>query len=131
MMNKTARILIPGLLAVLLSGCVVSVGGSRGYSGEASWQQLEQNNRQAIARLVRGMPVEDVRGHMGTPHFLESFERDGYTYEVLFYRTHRVKADGITTRDETTPVVFENGYLIGWGEGLWYELTGRPLAGQY
>jgi outer membrane protein assembly factor BamE (lipoprotein component of BamABCDE complex) len=127
-MKVFSRIVVVGLAAVLVSGCVVSVGGNRGSSGESGWQQIERENREAIARLSKGMYVEEVRSRMGTPDFLESFSRDGYAYQVFFYRTHRVKADGMTTRDETTPLIFEDGFLVGWGEAAWRDLTGRPLA---
>lgn len=127
-MKQLRNILIVGVAAIMLGGCVVSVGGSRGSSGESSWQQIERENREAIARLSKGMNMGDVRSTMGTPDFLESFSLDGQAYEIYFYRTHRVKADGRTSRDETTPLVFEDGFLIGWGEALWYDLTGRPLA---
>ncbi len=129
-MKVVSRIVVLGLVSVLLAGCVVSVGGSRGSSGESDWQQVERENREAIARLNKGMYVEEVRSRMGTPDFLESFSRDGHAYQVFFYRTHRVKADGMTTRDETTPIVFEDGFLVGWGEAAWVDLTGRPLTGR-
>jgi hypothetical protein len=35
---------------------------------------------------------------------------------VLLYRTRLVREDGRTTRDETTPLVFVDGELVGWGE---------------
>jgi outer membrane protein assembly factor BamE (lipoprotein component of BamABCDE complex) len=127
-MKIISRLLVLGLAAAMLSGCILSVGGNRGPSGESQWQQVERDNREAIARLSKGMYVEDVRSRMGTPDFLESFSRDGHAFQVFFYRTHRVKADGMTTRDETTPLVFEDGFLVGWGEAAWHELTGRPLA---
>jgi outer membrane protein assembly factor BamE (lipoprotein component of BamABCDE complex) len=127
-MKVFSRILVLGLVAVLLNGCVLSVGGNRGSWGESNWQQIERENREAIARLAKGMYVEEVRSRMGTPDFLESFALDGHAYQVLFYRTHRVTADGMTTRDETTPLIFEDGFLVAWGEAAWRDLTGRPLA---
>lgn len=129
MRTKTGLLMALGLSMVLLSGCVVSVGGNRGSSGEAAWQQTERENREAIARLDPGMRIEDVRRKMGTPDFLEALHIDGVHFEVLFYRTHRVRADGHTTRDETTPLVFADGFLQAWGESAWIDLTGRPLAG--
>ncbi len=114
--------------AVLLSGCVVYSGGSRGDGREASWQQLERENREHIARLTPGQEVEAVRRRMGTPAFTESFFQDQRHYKVLFYRTHRARADGMTTRDETTPLIFAEGLLESWGEEAWVRLTGRPLA---
>ena len=129
MQSRLGLLAALGLSVVLLSGCVVSVGGSRGSGGEAAWQQAERENREAIARLANGMFIEDVRRKMGTPDFLESLTVDGVPYQVLFYRTHRTRADGHTTRDETTPLIFEDGFLVGWGETAWINLTGMPLAG--
>ena len=128
MRNGWSGLLALSLSVVLLTGCVVSVGGNRGSGGEAAWQQAERENREAIARLANGMYIEDVRRKMGTPDFLESLTVDGVPHQVLFYRTHRVRADGQTTRDETTPLIFEDGFLIGWGEVAWRELTGMALA---
>ena len=129
-MNKLAKGLTIAMAAVMLGGCVVSVGGNRGSSAESNWKQIERENREAIAGLGDGMYIEEVRRRMGTPDFIESFSRDDHTWEVLFYRTHRVTADGKTTRDETTPLVFQDGFLVGRGESAWYELTGRPLVGR-
>jgi hypothetical protein len=41
---------------------------------------------------------------------------------VLFYRTHRRDGDGVTTKDECTPLVFKNGLLIGWGDAAYQAL---------
>ena len=128
--KRMTGVLALGLSVVLLSACVVSVGENRGPSGEAAWQQAERENREAIARLSTDMHIEDVRRQMGTPDFLESLTVDGVPHQVLFYRTHRVHADGLTTRDETTPLIFENGFLVGWGETAWISLTGLPVAGR-
>ncbi len=34
------------------------------------------------------------------------------------YRTHHRHADGATTADETTALVFADGLPIGWGESV-------------
>jgi hypothetical protein len=36
-------------------------------------------------------------------------------YEILFYYTDIRKQDGAITDDELTPLVLEDGKLIGWG----------------
>ena len=53
---------------------------------------------------------------LGEPDLVESFLRDGEEFVVLRYRTHRQRGDGETTRDETTPVVFVDGNVVGWGD---------------
>jgi len=116
------------LLAVWLSGCVVAIGNDGDSRSDGSWQEREIDNRAAIEQLQPGMTYGQVRDWM--PHaadFSESFQTDETLYQVLFYRTQRVQADGQLTRDETTPLVFADNFLIGWGEQVWFDITGRPL----
>ncbi|MEE4278227.1 MAG: DUF3192 domain-containing protein, partial [Halieaceae bacterium] len=76
----------------------------------------QRANREAIAGLALGTSRADVLRDLGTPIDSEAFDRDGEEVRVLFYRTQRRHGDGETTRDETTPLVFENDRLIGWGQ---------------
>ena len=52
-------------------------------------------------------------------HFNELFEKQDGTYRVLYYRTQKTMGDGITTKDECTPLVFRNGNLVGWGDSAY------------
>ena len=123
--------IIPAIALVLavpaLSGCVVAVGDVK-TDREADWQEMERENRNTISQLEPGMTIENVRTRLGTPEFSESMEFDDGDYRVLFYRTQRREADGMTTRDETTPLIFRDGLLVEWGEAAWTDLTGRPLS---
>ena len=126
-MHKTLPALALAIALPVLGGCVVAVGDVKS-DGEADWQDMERNNREAISRLDNGMTIESVRSRMnGSPEFSESIESGGGSYRVLFYRTQRREADGMTTRDETTPLIFRDGELVAWGETAWMDLTGRPL----
>jgi hypothetical protein len=126
-MHKTLPALALAMALPILGGCVVAVGDVKS-DREADWQDLERNNREAISRLDSGMTIESVRGRLGaSPEFSESIETDDGNYRVLFYRTQRREADGMTTRDETTPLIFRDGELVGWGETAWMDLTGRSL----
>jgi len=109
------------LLMLALGGCVISVheDGAEGdwLGGEQDdWRRRQERNREAIAQLELGRSVDAVIDELGPPDITESFVRDGLTYRVLRYRTHRVHDDGRTTRDETEPLVFVDGELVGWGE---------------
>ncbi len=115
-------------VALLLTGCVVSLGGDSN-SREANWQQNERNNREQIARLEPGMRLDEVTMRMGAPDFSEAFVVGEEEVRVLFYRTHRSRADGMTTRDETTPLVFSGGVLNAWGDVAYQEWFGRVRAG--
>lgn len=102
---------------LLLSGCVVSVGGDGdGYYHQSDWQKRESNNRRHISKLDTSMTLEMVSSRMGMADFDESYQRDGSSFRVLYYRTQRSSDDGVTTKDECTPLVFKDGVLMGWGD---------------
>jgi hypothetical protein len=100
---------------LLLSGCVISVGGDGdGYYGQ-DWEKREKNNRRHISKLDTDMTLESISNRMGLADFDESHQKDSDDYRVLYYRTQRLADDGMTTKDECTPLVFKNGRLTGWG----------------
>lgn len=81
-----------------------------------SWQERETFNSKQIGRLDLGIAKGDVITLLGSPDISEAkATHDGQELLVLFYRTHHVKSDGITTRDECTPLLFKNDKLIAWG----------------
>jgi hypothetical protein len=100
---------------LLLSGCVISVGGDGdGYYGQ-DWEKRETNNRRHISELDTDMTLESISNRMGLADFDESHQQNSDDYRVLYYRTQRLADDGMTTKDECTPLVFKNGRLTGWG----------------
>jgi len=104
-------------LALVLSGCVISVhDGDDGYT--SSWKNKQKENAELISQLQLGTLINDVTADLGGADDSEGFSYKGADYVVLYYRTRHVRSDGETTRDETTPLVFKNGKLIGWGEAL-------------
>jgi hypothetical protein len=101
---------------VALGGCVINVSadedGRRGWGAESR----ELRNRDAISHLQLGTPIEAVRAQLGEPDFSEAWLEQGDEVRVLRYRTHRSHADGDTTTDETTPLLFKAGKLAAIGE---------------
>jgi len=90
---------------IMLLWCFLFVGGCGPMKGiEASF------NRSRLNRLELGMTQDTVKKVMGKPYIREAYELK----EVWLYIT-AWQADGYTTSDEMTPLVFENGILIGWG----------------
>ncbi len=113
------------LSAILaLSGCVIAVteGGSRSET-RTSWQAQQDLNRSTIHAAALGSSIEDIRGRLGEADFTEAFVRNDGEYRVLFYRTHHMRSDGKTTRDETTPVIFRDGALVGFGDDFYRRLV--------
>lgn len=103
--------------SLLLQGCVI-VTESDWKEGRAEYdgQVDERENRNRIAALPMQLSVNEVKQRLGTPDFSDRWQADDSDYQVLYYRTHRTHADGMTTRDECTPLVFVNGELTGTGD---------------
>ena len=115
--RKLALTGLAGMMTLSLSGCIV-VSEPSWDKDDPQYDQIhdERGNRQAIAKLNLNADFESVRNDLGTPDFSERWIEDNNEYQVLFYRTQRVHADGMTTKDECTPIVFKNGSLIGTGQ---------------
>jgi len=86
------------ILGLFLTGC----GAMKGLEAAA--------NRDKLLQVSVGMTKEQVRQVMGKPYRREVYE----PREIWFYITEWQK-DGYTTSDEMTPLVFEDGKLVGWG----------------
>ena len=112
------RLCLIALLPLATTGCIY-VGGEHVDSG---WRAEQRENREAISRLEIGSPRSAVLSELGSPHFSEAFDRDGEEIRILFYRTQRRHSDGRTTRDETTPLIFENELLVGWGDSVYEDV---------
>lgn len=108
------------LVAVSLSACVINVGKDGEYHSD--WSKRESKNRDFISSLVVDTQETLVREQLGKPDFSEGYADDQGQIRVLFYRTQRQKDDGITTKEECTPLVFRNGALVGWGEPAYSEI---------
>jgi hypothetical protein len=115
-------------LVVLLSGCY-SLG---------NLDTLRTHNRQNLMKLHIGITKEEALSIMGTekatdtyytqavtatnPYKSEILQGKDKTLEVIYYYTEMKRASfeglsGMTgiADDELTPLVFDNGKLIGWG----------------
>lgn len=115
-------VLLTSLLAgsVLLSGCVISIDDDYddGYhiSSGAQWERSEAKNREYIATANTGVSRASVVAELGAADFNEMVTNNGDSIQVLYYRTQRVDDDGVTTKNECTPLVFVNNTLVGWGD---------------
>jgi len=118
-MKTLLIILISSTLFSGLSGCVI-VTGDRDRNGD-NWQDEQTDNRNQISNLELNTTRLNIIQQLGAPNFSEAFVKEADEYRVLFYRTQHIHSDGDTTKDETTPLVFKNDKLIGWGQVM---LTG-------
>ncbi len=102
------------LILVLLSFCFVMNSCSfldRYDSGFVERQQNTQN----VKKLKLGMTKKQVLAIMGEPLIDEKYNKPN----IWFYYTDWDWADCARTEEECTPLVFENGVLIGWGRAYY------------
>ena len=108
----TKILLISGAVAIcsLFSGCAV-IDPDTSLLAPHKWDEISRN-RENLAKLRVKMTKEDVLSVMGEPIKGEVYCEDN----IWWYYTRTRRADFMTTRDECTPVVFdENGKVEGWG----------------
>ncbi|MCB1644670.1 MAG: DUF3192 domain-containing protein [Pseudomonadales bacterium] len=121
---KAINLLLPVALSTMLSGCVISINGDDWESDHGDWRDTQSRNKSTIEQMSLGASIQSLRDALGEPDFTDVFQRHGESFTVLYYRTHRVKEDGRTTRDETTPVVFVDGEMVGFGNAAIDRATG-------
>lgn len=111
--------------AILLSGC-----GAGYYIDQATAQydQVEDrvnlgDSKEQVLSIL--MPTQESvpRNSRKKP---DRYLKDGVNVEIYYMRTGR-QADGITTDDEFTPYIFNDGKLVGIG---WSLIGGPKSQGQ-
>jgi hypothetical protein len=85
---------------------------------QMNWQDRESFNAKYIYKLdlTKTIARDQVIDYLGGPDITEAKRQQQQIYQVLYYRTHRTKTDGITTKDECTAILFKNQQLIAIGE---------------
>jgi len=116
MLKRGVTVVVAVVVLLGLSGCVLSVNDGRDHGDSSDWQDIQAQNRLAIAKLDLGLNRSAVIDRLGEPDFSEAFNNAGVAYQVLYYRTQRTHGDGKTTKDETTPLIFKASRLFGWGQ---------------
>lgn len=121
-MSVSKHILITSLMAsnFTLGGCVIAVDSEKfvDHTQREFWQDRELNNRQHIQKLTLNTSIQRVTEQMGAADYSDIMKVGEKAYQVLYYRTQRKNQDGITTKDECTPIVFLNQNVVGWGESF-------------
>ncbi|MDV6315394.1 DUF3192 domain-containing protein [Idiomarina sp. HP20-50] len=114
MRNKVFVILAIGAVSYLaIVGAVLML--YQADPADLQWQERETYNARQIGQLDLGMSKDSVIRILGSPDITEAKVSPKGNMQVLFYRTHHMTSDGITTKDECTPLVFRNNELIAWG----------------
>jgi N-acetylneuraminic acid mutarotase len=114
---KTIAFLLAGL--VLYAGLTsVTLMFYKDDPDQMNWQDREAFNTKYIYKLdlTKAISRNQVIDYLGGPDITEAKKHQQQVYQVMYYRTHRTKTDGITTKDECTAILFKNQQLIAIGE---------------
>ena len=84
---------------------------------QMNWEARQSYNLKFINTLdlTKNYNREMIIELLGAPDITEARMDGDETLQVMFYRTNHAKSDGITTKDECTPLLFKDGKLIAWG----------------
>jgi hypothetical protein len=86
---------------------------------DMDWKDREEYNKIQITKIELGLKKQDILALLGSPDITEAKRLDDKEMQVMFYRTQHKQADGITTVDECTPLLFVNDQLIAWGDSAY------------
>lgn len=98
------------ILSFLMIFCLMSASCSFLDRYDPGFVERQQNS-QNIKQLKIGMTKKQVIAIMGEPLIHEKYNKPN----IWFYYTDWDWADCARTEEECTPLVFENGTLIGFG----------------
>lgn len=95
-----------------------------------AWDDREIYNRKYIATLSIGEQLNrtHVIEKLGAPDLSEAKQTEEHNIQILFYRTQRLKSDGMTTQDECTPLLFKNDRLVAWGDSAYQQYKEQILS---
>lgn len=102
------------LILLLLSFCFVFTSCSFLDRYDPGFVERQQNIDN-VKKLKLGMTKKQVLALMGEPLIDETYNKPN----LWFYYTDWDWADCARTEEECTPLVFENGVLIGWGRAFY------------
>jgi len=121
------------LRCVCVLGMVAMLGGC---SSSTTLSQATAHTREKLLKTFLGMSKEKVVSIVGTeprefidptasdgqaiftisnPYRLQVIQGHGKNLEVVFYVTDDKNSDGIISDEELTPLIFDDGKMIGWG----------------
>jgi len=84
-----------------------------------SYGKIAKKNNDLMLTLKPGQSKEDVLKVMGYPSKSEKYTLASRDTDILFYRTSSFASGGWDSDDYFTPVIFEDGKLVGWGQDLY------------
>ena len=86
---------------------------------DMDWKDREEYNKVQVSKLELGVQKQTILELLGSPDISEAKRIGDKELQVMFYRTQHKQADGITTADECTPLLFVDGQLVAWGDSAY------------
>lgn len=92
------------------------------------WEDRQDFNKVQIEKLkdspkVGEMTHKQILTMLGGPDISEAKMSGDDKIQVMYYRTQHKRADGITSQDECTPLLFKNDTLVALGEKAEYQFN--------
>jgi outer membrane protein assembly factor BamE (lipoprotein component of BamABCDE complex) len=84
-----------------------------------SYGRQAKRNNDLMLTLNVGQTKEEVLKVMGSPSKNEKVYTKGKDTDVWYYKTSTFMANSWDPEDCLTPMVFENGKLLGWGKDFY------------
>lgn len=113
--SSAIKIIAIGFSAyIALTFCVLTFVSDKPEN--MGWRDREAYNKVQVAKLKLGATRDEVLALMGSPDITEAKENSSTVVQIMFFRTQHIKADGLTTKEECTPVLFEDNKLVALGE---------------
>jgi len=102
-------ILIFSILGLFLCGCSADDWAD-------DWYGYGYTNRKNLNKIEIGITKAEILEIMGRPHIREaSNQQEWWLYEIA-------RSIYITDYERYTPIVFENGKVIGWGRNFYKDI---------
>ncbi|WP_337878546.1 DUF3192 domain-containing protein [Rheinheimera sp.] len=117
-MSKKVWLLLGSGILLYLALTILVLLFYKDEPDQMDWQDREAFNTKLIYKMDMKQPISrtEVIAALGGPDITEAILVSEQIYQMMYYRTHRTKSDGITTKDECTALLFKNNQLIAIGE---------------
>ena len=85
-------------------------------------------SKAAVVQLMGNRIAHTPDGPVNNPFRTETFQSSaGVNFEILYYVTERHRRFQPVRLRQTTPLVFKDGVLTGWGSDALKQATGQDL----
>ncbi|NRB24951.1 DUF3192 domain-containing protein [Shewanella sp.] len=128
-MKSKVPIIIGSIFAAYTAFVTVVVLVYEPSPDEMHWEDRQVYNNSQLTDITIGQSLSDIKLLMGKADFSEAKITGDVALQVLFYRTHHAQSDGVTTRDECTPLLFKDQKLIAWGSDTYDQYLAANIGG--